>query len=115
MAKYEVIDGKGIIPEWATEIEAEAFKGCKELKCVVIPQWVRKIGESAFSGCENLESIELPEWLEEIGNYAFSSCKNIKTIIHAYYKWQYSKRRQRKLCCLWCPFYPQPECMEKQN
>ena len=66
MAKYEVKDGVGIIPEWATEIEDEAFKDCEELKSVVIPQWVRKIGKVAFIWCKNLESVVLPEGLEEI-------------------------------------------------
>ena len=63
---YDIQDGKAIIPEWATEIEAEAFKDCKELKSVVIPQWVRMIEKEAFYGCRNLESVVLPEGLEEI-------------------------------------------------
>ena len=66
MAKYEVKDGGGIIPEWATEIEAGAFSECEDLREVVIPQWVRKIGEDAFYECRNLKSVELPEWLEEM-------------------------------------------------
>lgn len=51
MAKYEVKDGVGIIPEWATEIEAWAFYNCEELTSVVIPQWVRKIDKDAFYNC----------------------------------------------------------------
>jgi hypothetical protein len=31
MAKYEIKDGVGIIPEGTTEIEENAFDGCKEL------------------------------------------------------------------------------------
>lgn len=72
MAKYEVKDGVGIIPEWATEIKVGAFEYCEELKSVVIPQWVKKIGKDAFYGCKNLESVVLPEWLEEIGDWTFS-------------------------------------------
>ena len=59
MAKYEVKDGVGIIPEWETEIEAEAFSECEDLREVVIPQWVRKIGSYAFSGCSFLTSISI--------------------------------------------------------
>lgn len=80
MAKYEVKDGVGIIPEWATEIEAEAFKYCEELKSVVIPQWVRKIGSYAFSGCSFLTSISIPPSVREIGEGAFRDCSSLSTV-----------------------------------
>ena len=31
MAKYEIIDGVGIIPQGVTKIEDEAFKDCRRL------------------------------------------------------------------------------------
>jgi hypothetical protein len=37
MAKYEIKDGIGIIPEGTTVIEVNAFKGAKELTSIVIP------------------------------------------------------------------------------
>ena len=41
MAKYEIKDGVGIIPEWILELEDEAFRGCLELSRVIVPKWVR--------------------------------------------------------------------------
>ena len=78
--KYEIKDGVGIIPEWATEIEKGAFEDCEDLREVVIPQGVRKIGKEAFYGCKNLEKVELPEWLEEIGEDAFWDCSSLTSI-----------------------------------
>ena len=49
--EYEVIDGKGIIPDGAKEIVESAFKGCACLQSIVIPDSVTKIGKSAFDGC----------------------------------------------------------------
>lgn len=58
--KYEVIDGKGLIPDGATKIEESAFKGCACLQSIVIPDSVTKIGKSAFDGCTSLQSIVIP-------------------------------------------------------
>ena len=48
--EYEIINGKGIIPEGSTEIEMLGFRDCNELTSVVIPESVIKIGYSAFYG-----------------------------------------------------------------
>ena len=55
--EYKVIDGKGIIPDGATEIGWAAFKSCTCLQSIVIPDSVTKIGKSAFDGCTSLQSI----------------------------------------------------------
>ena len=51
MAKYEIKDGVGIIPEGTTKIEEFAFENCTELTSIVIPDTVTTIGEKAFCGC----------------------------------------------------------------
>ncbi|MBR3859104.1 MAG: leucine-rich repeat protein [Bacteroidaceae bacterium] len=51
MAKYEIKDGVGIIPEGTTCIEDYAFRDCKELKSIVIPDSVMAIGTRAFEDC----------------------------------------------------------------
>lgn len=42
-----------------TEISANAFKGCKNLKKVTIGSNVAKIGNSAFAGCKKLRTINM--------------------------------------------------------
>ena len=49
MAKYEVVNGVGIIPEGVTEIDNEAFYDCESLTSVEIPSSVTEIGYDAFS------------------------------------------------------------------
>ena len=61
MAKYEIKDGIGIIPEGTTVIEKQAFKNDSSLTSIVIPDSVTQIGESAFHFCENLTSITIPD------------------------------------------------------
>ena len=58
--EYKVIDGKGVIPDGATDVGEGAFKNCKGLQSVVIPDSVTKIWSSAFSGCASLKTIEIP-------------------------------------------------------
>ena len=36
MAKYEIKDGVGIIPEGRIVIEERAFQGCKELTSIIV-------------------------------------------------------------------------------
>ncbi|MCR4959520.1 MAG: DUF5675 family protein [Prevotella sp.] len=77
---YNVIDGKGIIPDGTTEIEAWAFNNCKELMEVVIPDSVLTIGFSAFNGC-GIRNIVIPPNVQCIEAGAFSCCDNLKSII----------------------------------
>ena len=48
--EYKVIDGKGVIPDGATDVGEGAFKNCVGLQSVVIPDSVTKIWSSAFCG-----------------------------------------------------------------
>ena len=49
--EYKVIDGKGVIPDGATDVGEGAFKNCVGLQSVVIPDSVTKIWSSAFQTC----------------------------------------------------------------
>lgn len=80
MAKYEIKDGVGIIPDGETTIANGAFSYCEELTKVVIPSSVTTIGREAFKGCKNLESIEIPSNVTSICAYAFAGCSALKSI-----------------------------------
>ena len=51
MAKFEIMDGVGIIPEGTTEISNYAFDDCCTLESIVIPESVTEIGYAAFFRC----------------------------------------------------------------
>lgn len=80
MAKYEIKDGVGIIPDGETTIANRAFTYCEELTKVVIPSSVTTIGREAFKDCKNLESIEIPSNVTSIYAYAFAGCNALKSI-----------------------------------
>ena len=54
MARFEIIDGRCVIPHGVTEILEEEFADCQELKEVVIPDTVVNIGMCAFMECHSL-------------------------------------------------------------
>lgn len=54
MSKYEIIKGVAIIPDNATEIESQAFAGCKSLQSVVIPESA-EMGINVFYDCTSLQ------------------------------------------------------------
>ena len=85
MAKYEIKDGVGIIPEGTTAVlpsafDAWKFDDCAELKSVQIPESVTEIGHYAFRNCRNLKSIEIPQSVVKIGHHAFAGCWGVKEI-----------------------------------
>ena len=65
--EYEVIDGKGIIPDGVTEIGKEAFAGCTNLQSLVIPNSVKVIEEGAFYYCTSLKSIIISSFASDSG------------------------------------------------
>lgn len=65
-----------------TEIPANAFKDCTELRAVYY-LWasnVTRIGDSAFAGASSLSGIELPDTLQSIGADAFSGCSSLGSV-----------------------------------
>ena len=77
MAKYEIKDGVGIIPEGTTKIKKDAFYDCEDLTSVFIPESVTEIGEAAFERCVGLTEIAIPVSVKKIGQAAFSRCANL--------------------------------------
>lgn len=65
------------IPEGVTEICADAFAGCTNLKSITVPSGVQIIGSRAFSGCTGLTKVFLKNSVNEIGDNAFSGCTSI--------------------------------------
>ena len=81
MAKYEIKNGVGIIPEGTTCIQDYAFQGCKELKSVVIPKSVKTIGFRAFEGCTGLNGeLVIPDNVVNIYSEAFSGCTGLTSL-----------------------------------
>ena len=80
MAKYEVIDGVGVIPTGATKIDDYAFQGCENLISVIVPDSVTEIGRWAFVGCNNLTKVTIPNGLTEIEWGVFSGCSSLASI-----------------------------------
>lgn len=59
-----------IIPDSVTDIEAEAFYGCKSLKSVKFGKGLKTIGGSAFYNCVQLSSVQLPDSVSKIDSCA---------------------------------------------
>lgn len=72
LEKYSILEG-------TTEICANAFRGCMNLKEICIPQSVVCIGNEAFNCC-GLEEIKLPHSLKQLGNHIFGGISNINPL-----------------------------------
>ncbi len=81
MAKYEVVDGVGIIPAGVTKIGMYAFRDCTSLTSIVIPSSVTEIGVRAFYNCTSLTSIVIPSSVTAIGECLFEGCTSLTSII----------------------------------
>ncbi len=58
---YEIINGKGIIPEGTKVVRTDVFRGRTDLTSVVLPASVKQIAAGVFLGCTNLEMVKLPK------------------------------------------------------
>lgn len=63
-----------ILPASMSELPAQCFSGCKQLRSITTGGSMKAIGDDAFYGCEALESVTLSEGLEKIGESAFYGC-----------------------------------------
>lgn len=64
-----------------TQIENNAFEGCRSLEQIIIPSSITSIEDRVFKNCPILEQITIPNSVTKIGAAAFCSCKSLKKII----------------------------------
>ena len=77
LKKFETFN----FPKTVTNIERNAFTGCKNMKTVTFDENadIEKIGEGAFADC-GLTTISLPEKVKEIEKEAFLRCGALEVI-----------------------------------
>ena len=68
------------LPERLDYIGSGVFENCLGLTSMVIPDAVYYIGGQAFSGCANLASVTLPDSLTSLSNQLFENCTSLKSI-----------------------------------
>ena len=68
------------IPAGVTEIPANAFENCKNLKSVKLSNGLKVIGAGAFANCSSLSSITIPAGVTEIRQRAFLNCSSLRSI-----------------------------------
>ena len=81
VTRFEIIDGKCVVPYGTTEIGEGEFFVCEDLREVELPDTVERIGRYAFDGCRNLVEIKLPESVITIEENAFRGCWSLKKIM----------------------------------
>lgn len=80
MPRFEIIDGRCVIPKGVTEILDEEFSDCRELKEIVIPDTVVSIGFAAFFWCTSLKDVYISESVKIIGPQAFEGCAKLRSV-----------------------------------
>lgn len=80
MPRFEIKDGKCVIPYGVTEILEGEFAECKQLKEVVIPDTVVSIGIGAFFWCTSLKEVNIPDSVINLGSQAFEGCSRLKSV-----------------------------------
>lgn len=69
------------IPDTVTDIDENAFRGCRSLDKVALPKNLQEIKEGVFSSCFRLRQVELPKELKTISTNAFLSCNLLESIL----------------------------------
>lgn len=81
---YQIEEGsirKLEILEGVTELKAQSFMGCKNLREVHLPEGLQTIGFGAFYGCEDLQELVLPQSLNELGDEALAECRSLERLV----------------------------------
>ena len=70
-----------ILPNGASAIKTEAFRGCKRLKKLALPTDCNVgIAAGAFQNCRRLTAIEPFALITSIGKYAFAGCQSLREL-----------------------------------
>ena len=77
--KDNIAINKITINKGVTEIQADAFKGCRGLSSIILPDTLVKIGPGAFDNT-GLAAITIPAGCKELGDGAFANAGKLKTI-----------------------------------
>ncbi|OHT04337.1 hypothetical protein TRFO_28161 [Tritrichomonas foetus] len=67
-------------PSSFTEIDAESFSCCSNLKKIILPKSLQTINKYAFSQCSSLEKLIFPNSLTTIEEFAFYGCAKLKVV-----------------------------------
>lgn len=78
--RFEITDGRCVVPHGITDINEREFYCLDELREIVLPETLRGIGREAFKGCWNLEEICIPQGVVEIEDEAFAGCCSLESI-----------------------------------
>ena len=72
---------KGLdLPQSVVFIEAEAFKGCGNMKNIAFPNTIKRIGSHAFENCSSIEWVSLSNSIMEMGSGVFEKCDELQEI-----------------------------------
>ena len=71
---------KIILPDTITDIEEEAFYGCKKLKEIGISKNLTRIRKRVFYNCTGLKEVTIPKLVVEIEDEAFYNCCNLNIL-----------------------------------
>ena len=68
------------VPATVTNIAADAFMGCSNLRGLTLPSSLINIGDNAFYGCTSLTTLTLPVGVTNIGTNVFYGCTSLESI-----------------------------------
>ncbi len=69
-----------IIPDSVTNIDSDAFMGCRQLKNIKLPNNLKYIGSEAFALCSNLVNVYIPDSVTSLGESSFADCKSLESV-----------------------------------